>query len=76
MIGAILVGIAAVIAVTVLKPAPMPSPEEMAAAEPEAQQAEQARAERARAGLLRGLSQAALDEAALDRVGGQLQGLP
>jgi EmrB/QacA subfamily drug resistance transporter len=32
IIGAILVGIAAVIAVTVLKPAPMPSPEEMAAA--------------------------------------------
>jgi len=32
VIGAILVGIATVIAVTVLKPAPMPSPEEMAAA--------------------------------------------
>jgi EmrB/QacA subfamily drug resistance transporter len=40
IIGAILVGIATVIAVTVLKPAPMPSPEEMAAAE---QQPEQAR---------------------------------
>jgi len=43
IIGAILVGIATVIAVTVLKPAPMPSPEEMAAAAE--QGAEQAGAE-------------------------------
>ncbi len=38
LIGAVLVAIAAVVAVTVLKPAPMPSPEEMAAAEPEEHQ--------------------------------------
>ena len=70
VIGAILVGIAVVVAVTVLREVPLPSPEEMAE-----HSAGRGRG-RARARLLGGLSEAPLDEAALDRVVGQLQRPP